>query len=301
MRGAFPLERMEKAVFRKFFGKFGRQSSAIEHDDGYLTDAPKLADQAPPLDWNEFDSVLRDAAAGDADAQNEAGRFYLANGEAEQAEKWFRQAAAQGLPKAKHNLGVMAHMNGDVAGAVNWFKEAHADGWSNSSVALAMLIREAGEEDFAIKLLLPSAQRGVAAAQDALGQIYFDRSTDREDALSRNWSLAAAKQGVPSSIRRLGLLFHEGRVSKRDPVRAAAHFLRAAQLGDPAAQALIGVAYHLGAGVEQDNIEAAHWIMRGADQGNELCLSYLHAQRGIASLSSEELEEGRRRADLPIK
>ena len=245
------------------------------------------------------EELLQKAKAGDAEAQSELGRSLVSSGNRAEAEQWFRRAAQQGLPKAKHNLGVLALQDGNMAEAYAWFGDAAKDGWLNSTFALGMLCKEAGEIDNAMRLLDSAARQGHPESQDALGRIYFDRETDADDVIARQWSELAAAQGVAEAKARLGTIFHEGRGTPRDPARAAAYFLDAAHQGHQGAQWMIGAALHLGVGITADRIEAAHWLMRSAAQGNPVAQAYLGANAGLADLTEHEREEAQRRANQP--
>ena len=226
--------------------------------------------------------MLRKAEAGDAEAQNELARSLIAVGDRAGAQNWFRRAAELGLPKAKHNLGVLALQDGDMPEACRWFGEAAKDGWPNSLCALGLLCEEAGQIDEALQLLGSAAQQGHEDAQDAMGRIHFERNTEQDDVIARQWSELAAAQGNAAAMTRLGTIYHEGRGTPRDPPRAAAYFREAASRGHPGAQLMIGVALHMGIGVDADPVQAKQWLTRSAEQGNPLAQAYLGAKAGMA-------------------
>lgn len=244
--------------------------------------------------------LLQKAEAGDAEAQSELGRSLIAVGDRAGAERWFRRAAQQGLPKAKHNLGVLALQDGNIPEACAWFEAASRDGWLNATFALSALYLEAGQVGDAMPLLESAARQGHPESQDALGRIHFERETDADDVIARQWSELAAAQGMPDAKARLGTIFHEGRGTPRDPARAAAYFLDAAHQDHAGAQAMIGVARHMGIGIAADRIDAAHWLMRSAAQGNVIAISYLGAKAGLKDLRPAERAEAQRRASLPL-
>src|SRR5262249_16849564 len=153
---------------------------------------------------------------------------------------------------------------------LEWIAEATKDGHLPSIFVGASIYEEEGQPDTAKLLYEYAAQRGHAQSQDALGRIYFDRDTEADYVIARNWSEAAAEQGIPAAHTRLGTIYHEGLGTARDPQRAAACFLEGAKRGHHGAQLMIGGSYDVGAGVARDQIEAAKWILRSAEQGNEL-------------------------------
>ena len=179
-----------------------------------------------------IEAIIEKANAGDAEAQNDLGRHLAKSGSRAEAEQWFRRAAERGLAKAKHNLGVLYwHGDSDPQEAVDWFRAAAKDGWLPSIFVLGAIVERGGNIDNAIGLFRIAAQEGHADAQDALSRLHFDRGTDKDIEIARNWAEAAAKQGNASAIARLGIIHHEGRGTPRDPKRAAAYFLEAANLG----------------------------------------------------------------------
>ena len=244
--------------------------------------------------------LLQKAEAGDAEAQSELGRSLAASGNRAEAEQWFRRAAQQGLPKAKHNLGVLALQDDNIPEACAWFEAASKDGWLNSTFALGALYLEAGKIDDAMRPLESAARQGHPEAQEALGRIHFERETDADDVVARQWSELAAAQGNAAAMTRLGTIFHEERGTPRDPARAAAHFLNAAHQDHAGAQAMVGVARNMGIGIAADRIDTAHWLMRSAAQGNVIAISYLGANAGLKDLQPAERQEAQQRASLPL-
>jgi TPR repeat protein len=239
-----------------------------------------MPDKPPP-------DVMAKAQAGDAEAQSALGRWYVEHaGDAVTASEWFRRAADQGLPRAKHNLGVIAHQQGDLELAAQWFGSAAQDGWVNSMLALGGLAEGAGQADLAAKYYEMAAARGDVEGQDALGRLAFERDSDEHHATALYWSELAAKQGHAGAITRLGTIYHEGRGVSQNVDLAAAWYLKAAQLGHPGAQLCIGAAYHLGVGVESDRVESAFWLCLSIAQGNDLARAYL--QRVQRELTEEE-------------
>ena len=217
--------------------------------------------EAPPPD------LVAAAESGDAEAQNELGKFYLALGSAEGTEfakVWFRRAADQGLPKAMHNLGVLDYYEGRKGSAQRWYAAAIERGWLNSAVALGVILEEAGRVDEAMKLYEVAAQKGNADGQVRLADKAFDLNTEEGDIRSRHLSELAAAQGNMDAECQLGWIYHEGRAVERDPKRAFSHWMRAALSGHPGSQFMIAVAYEVGAGVEADRIESAFWYTRVA-------------------------------------
>jgi TPR repeat protein len=253
-------------------------------------------------DAESEEDILAQANAGDPEAQNAMGRLVIARDGMDayaEAEEWFRRAAEQGLTKAKHNLGVLCLQAGRVRpDATQWFWEAGREGWLPSIFAMGVILRDEGRTGDAEKFFEIAAQRGHAESQDALGCIYFERDTDADHVIARRWSEAAAEQGVPDALTRMGTIYHEGLGIARDPQRAAGYFYAAACKGHPGAQMMFGVACDVGAGVPIDRIEAAQWLMRSAEQGLELARMYLPSV--VKNLQEHEIDEAERRSREPL-
>jgi uncharacterized protein len=248
-----------------------------------------------------FEALLEKANAGDAEAQNAVGRVIASRGDAHsraESEEWFRRAAEQGLPRAKHNLGVLYLRDDLRAEALKWFGEAAKDGWMPSIFAFGKICEEEGETEGAKRCFESAAQRGHAESQDALGRIYFERDTEADHVIARRWSEAAAAQGVAAAHTRLGTIYHEGLGTPRDPQRAAACFLEGANRGHAGSQLMIGAAFDVGAGVRRDKVEAAKWILRSAGQGNEVAHAYVQTLK--KELRPEEFEDAVRRSRQPL-
>jgi uncharacterized protein len=116
---------------------------------------------------------------------------------------------------------------------------------------------------------------------------------------ARRWALAAAEQGLATSMTRLGMIYHNALAVERDPVAAANWWRRGAERGDPDGQAMLGAAYHLGAGVTRDKLAAYVWLLRARVGRSPLAAAFLEAAR--AALSSDEImvAEHRAAASLP--
>lgn len=84
-------------------------------------------------DHDEAVRWLRQAAdQGLAEAQNSLGADYSSRGDWPKAAGWFRKAAEQGLPGAQENLGICyvtgSGVTRDIAEAVRWFRKAAEQG-----------------------------------------------------------------------------------------------------------------------------------------------------------------------------
>ncbi|MGE0714147.1 MAG: tetratricopeptide repeat protein [Alphaproteobacteria bacterium] len=231
--------------------------------------------------------LLVQAEAGDAEAQNEIGRFHAARmpdaGAAAAAAHWFGRAAEQGLLKALHNLGVLALREGHADLAERVFQTASDRGWTNSTVALGSLREEAGAREEARDLYESAAKQGNADGQDRLAGMALRLDTDHGFRVARYWSELSAAQGSAAGLMCLATIYHEGLAVERDGPRAHAYYLAAARKGHRGAQLMTGVAFETGANVARDLVESTYWLKRAAAQGDGIAVTYLKRVEGRLS------------------
>lgn len=233
------------------------------------------------------DTLVKAAEAGDAEAQCDLGRWYAENlPDAPYAQRWFRRAADQGLPRAMHNLGVVAFRLGDNDLAIEWYRKAAAGNWLNSMCPLGKLLEERNDVSGAFEVLDRGARGGNFDSQEALSDLILKQEIESHYDLALLLTERAAKGGHISAQMRLGLMYHEGQGVERSPEQAAEWLLQAAQRGHPGAQAMIGGFYHLGIGVEVNRLTAMRFLLLSAAQGNEIAHAYLPRVR--ADLTVQE-------------
>ena len=97
------------------------------------------------------------------------------------------------------------------------------------------------EEPEAVKIVRAAAERGEAAAQNRLGDMYYNG----EDVLQNytpaaEWYRRAAEQGHAPAQFQIGNMYRVGLGVLQDAAAAAKWLRRAAEQGDGAAQALLG-------------------------------------------------------------
>lgn len=186
-------------------------------------------------------------AQGDKYAQNGLGAMYYSGRGATQnyqeAVKWFRLAAEQGLAKAQFNLGVMYELGQGVTQnyeeAVKWFHLA--------------------------------AQQGNAMAQNSLGTINYpilppSKAESGSYQESLEWFQLAAEQGEPRAQNNLGWMYFVGAGVTQDYQEALKLFHLAAAQGEADAQRNLSLMYGSGEGVTKNIQEEEKWS-RLASQG----------------------------------
>jgi TPR repeat protein len=209
--------------------------------------------------------LLAAAEAGNANAQNEVGRFYALRDagpeSTAQAVTWFERAAAQGFTVAKHNLGMIAWRDNKDDVARRWFQVAVEEGYVESMYPLGAILEKEGNLKAAADLYAEAGAKGHADAQWAIGCLMLSKDTDEAYRAAKGWAELASEQGHAGADVVLATIYHEGLGVERDPERAASYFLSAAEAGHVMAQYMIGIAYDVGAGVAASRADAAFWLM----------------------------------------
>ncbi|MDO8370187.1 MAG: GIY-YIG nuclease family protein [Candidatus Nitrotoga sp.] len=206
-------------------------------------------------------------AQGDKYAQNGLGAMYYSGRGVTQnyqeAVKWFRLAAEQGLAKAQFNLGVMYELGQGVTQnyqeAVKWFHLA--------------------------------AQQGNAMAQNSLGTINYpilppSKAESGSYQESLEWFQLAAEQGEPRAQNNLGWMYFVGAGVTQDYQEALKLFHLAAAQGEADAQRNLSLMYGSGEGVTKNIQEEEKWS-RLASQGERegKCRRSAEAIRNSFSMS----------------
>ncbi len=127
----------------------------------------------------------------------------------------------------------------------------------------------------------------------------FDKALalDRDDASAADMAtavklyLAAAAEGLPSAMYRVGRSFDKGRGVPRDILQAARWYERAADLDYAPAMASLGTMHEFGDGAAPNLAEALRLYRGAADAGDpagQTSLAYLYSQgKGVARNTSE--------------
>jgi TPR repeat protein len=220
-------------------------------DAAAAADDAQVAQAYAYLQGGQLDQLMQMlpplARAGNARAQFLLGELY-ARGEGvtqddEQAARWWRQAADQGLAFAQNELGVVL-MDGrgvqaDPLQALAWYRRA--------------------------------ADQGLGVAQVNIGLVYFNgvESIPRDDRQAVAWFQKAAGQGLGWAQFYLGVACYNGRGVVKNLQQAFAWFQKAADQGYTEAQYSLGAMYARGEGKLRDNGRAIEWFARAAQNGHE--------------------------------
>jgi hypothetical protein len=93
----------------------------------------------------DFNSLLRRAEKGDAEAQCEVGDRYLRGTgierNMEKAYKWTEKSALQDFPEAQFNMGVLCSIGfgGGISEAVKWYEKSAESGYPKAQESIAAM------------------------------------------------------------------------------------------------------------------------------------------------------------------
>ena len=140
----------------------------------------------------------------------------------EEAEQWFRRAAAAGHAEAQQNLERLLASIEAAAEAVT-----PADDLQKGLAAY-----EAGDYETALAILTPLAWAGNADAQNTLGWMYdYGHGVEENDAEAVKWYRRAAEQGNAIAQNNLGKMYEHGIGVSQNDEEAIKWYRSAADLG----------------------------------------------------------------------
>lgn len=121
----------------------------------------------------------------------------------------------------------------------------------------------------AVKWYRQAAEQGHAAAQNNLGNCYYNgRGVTKNPDEAVAWWGKAAEQGYAAAQYNLGNCYYNGQGVTKDLDKAAAWWGKAAKQGNSAAQYSLGNCYCFGEGVKQNDNKAVKWWRKAAEQGH---------------------------------
>ncbi len=231
----------------------------------------------------------------------------------EEAARWFarsikgvRQLAEEGDGHAQFFLSTLytiGHgVEQDRLQAHMWLYRAVLSGNPAAIVALRdMALTGQVDPGIAVAILRPLGERGVTAAQAALGDLYRETAGPPQDFTeAARWYEQAAEQGDVRAIMYVAAAYFDGRGVRADLERAAAWYRRAAETEAPEAQFMLGSLYAAHSDL-YDPVEAAKWYRKAAKQGfarAQFSLGVLYSNgRGVPQSYAEAVEWYRKAAD----
>jgi S1-C subfamily serine protease len=196
----------------------------------------------------KFEQLLVEAQQGDAKAQDKVGfcyeyGLYVASIDIEEAIRWYRLAAEQGLLGAQNTLGRLYSSNHNYEEAVYWYRLAAKQGDIYAQMHLGYCYEEGlgvpKNIQEAINLTKLVAEQGNVTAQFRLGNYYADGD------------ICPKIGGIDLAISQYGII--------PDYKEAFKWFLKAAEGGDFLSAIVVDDWYHEGRGILQDWTEAYAW------------------------------------------
>jgi hypothetical protein len=133
-----------------------------------------------------------------------------------------------------------------------------------------------GDYTQAERIWRPMAERGIAAAQIGMGNLYATgRGVAQDFSAAAAWFTKAAEQGDALAQSNLASLYMRGNGVAQDDAAAVMWYRRAAEQGSAAAQSSLGFLLEYGRGGPKDETQAAQWYRKAAVQGNAVALTNL--------------------------
>jgi TPR repeat protein len=171
----------------------------------------------------------------------------------DEAIKWIKSAANQGLPAAEHNLAWRyAHGEGvetDKNQALAWYRKAAEQGFAKSQINLGWMYASGDLDkrnyELAEKWMRKAAEQGSAEAQYQFGYLLtqeFNKSGQQvaNFQVAAEWFRKAADQGYAKAQYELAELYHTGKLGDDQRSQCIPWFLKAAANGSVEAQAEVG-------------------------------------------------------------
>jgi TPR repeat protein len=211
-----------------------------------------------------------------------------------EAEKLYKEAAAQNEPAAFYYLGLL-ELNGygrekNIDKAIMLYTKAAGLGYSQAQYELSVLysVEDYGvvDNEKYLKWLVKAADNNHKLASHNLGNIAI-RVGKTETGL--HYLKKAAKQEYLPSIMSLSMIYYSGRGMNRDYASAFKYLTQAAELDDLKAIRLLASLHERGLGTAKD-IEIAKALYRKAYQAGNIDAGYNLA---LVYLDEKKIEKGK--------
>jgi TPR repeat protein len=218
---------------------------------------------------------------------------------------WYRKGAEHDDGLCHHNLGSLhefgrlssqpnleeALRHYEIAGALG-LPEALYDA---ARMHLELLAHHRGALAHVVPLLERAAEGGFIKAYTKLGELFFEGNVVRRDRRRAKMLYEKASAlGEGWASRNLGYMYRKGEgVLFRNYGRAMRYFKLGAEQGSSGAMLQIGYLFAYGQGVRKDTLEALKWIRKAADLGNQAAKDTLtdYYSDGPSSSRADERDE----------
>lgn len=175
-------------------------------------------------------------------------------------------------------------------------ESAAASGDPIAQYELGVARLDAGDAAEGVRLLIQSAENGLAPAQYRLGKLYETGSGVSLDlGEARRWTERAANAGHVKAMHNLGIFYAEGRGAEQNFEDAARWFEEASLLGSADSQYNLAVLYEQGLGVPLSLPDAYAWFSITARSGDE------DAGRRAEAIGERLDPQARERADEAVR
>lgn len=216
------------------------------------------------------------------------------------AEEHFRDACKAGFPQGFFGLGEALRLQGHLAEAVAPYEEAAEAGIAQADFWLGcfalQLPGRPRDEKKAATHFLHAALGGQVIAQAIAADFLRHGTGVAEDAdAAARWDQEIGKITDPQVVATLGGLFLEGKLVRRDPVRALGFFRLAAEQGQPAAQRWAGTLLATGEAGETNLQEAYQWLWLASRNGQPDAEAAF--QSLLKAMSGEQIIDAARRTE----
>lgn len=231
--------------------------------------------------YSEQIEMLQEAAKqGDPIAAYNLGVISEDEERIDEAESWYRIAAAADDPDAATNLANILIREADalMTEAQEWLEKAAAAGQMQAQYTLATMNRNGQGTPVnipaAIKWYTEAARQGMADAQLELAKIYYNGDVGAVDySAARHWLEKSAAQGCAEAEYGLGLLFFEGKACVPNLDRAISWFVMASQSGYSPADITLGRIYEAKeSGPYYDTAKAVAHYEKAANAGDIIAM-----------------------------
>lgn len=205
-----------------------------------------------------------------------------------EAVRLMTEAAEMGYTEAQYQLGLFYYLDeydiDEEEDAIKWWLKAYENGYQKAGVALGAHYYDDGEEELAVKYLMPAAENGDADAQWMIAECYEEGEGGLPESAYKafEWYQKSAAQGNANGQYNLGHSYIYGEGVETDEGKGVGFIIKAAEQGHSDAQFDLGTFYHNGRNVEKNLEKAKEWYSKAL--ANE---DYSAAYR-IGSIYEEE-------------
>jgi uncharacterized protein len=211
---------------------------------------------------------------------------------------WARKAAEQNDAFGQYIFGGL-HEEGiglpkDVNEAGKWYRKAANQGLEEAQIKLADLLSQSfieQERYEATKWYTAAAENGNSEAQFQLGRAYqLGTGAPVYSVTAAGWYRKAANQGHLPAMYNLAILYQRGEGVSKDEVQAALLLTEAANQGFTEAQYNLGFISYFGQGVPKDHVLSYKWLLLSGSTGHEQAKKFIPIVESI--LTSSQRAEG---------